>query len=272
MNEIRENISPLGKSISLLLDLMGRKGAPALALFSMGPVRKTLEEAGALLGSMEPEEKKALSARIMEDMMKRNINPAGIDDSWFLEPMKKLPQPLIAAICSLYPPRLMRYVAGLVESRLGVSFGKITLNEVSPPLARQLAFSLLPPAGVRSSLPAIPPGMKADPLEYLAGKPFKVKCGFDEAAVEAILESARNALRDSFPADLSTGHPADLIDSLLSLALALSFHKEEAAALALAMPCRTGRIFLRLCGDISLFIPPDPAGKLFEEFVLYTKL
>jgi hypothetical protein len=161
MNESRPDMSGLGQSMALLLAVLKKEDVQPLIPFSGGFVRECLDEARTLLEHTGAAEKRDILSGIADRVLRRDLPPADIHESWFLDPLDAFPRQMITSILSLYPPRLMRYVARLVEEKRNLTLGKITLNDISPAAARQWASALLPPWPVRrepaevSLLPAL---------------------------------------------------------------------------------------------------------------------
>jgi hypothetical protein len=251
--------------MALLLSALGRSDAARLVRFAGGTVRDALEEAGELLVSPEWEEAGGGSGSAAEELFRRELGRAAVHDSWFLEPLETLPAGLIPSVCAMYPPRLMRHVANLAEERLGASFGKITLDDASPPAARLLAYSLLPPSAPVQGEKNLPDGMRSDPLPHLARRPFVVEEAPREPVVRGIMEDAGARLEAAAAEAMGDEHVPGIGASLSNLALALARHPESAACLALAAPRRVGRVFLLLSKTLALLAGDETVERCYEE-------
>jgi len=264
MNEkLSASASVQARSLFLVARALGRRSVRPLQPFASGGLEQALEQTEELLraagadGALEHE---ALAA---DALLRRNLPVAFIHPSWFMEPLRELPSAMLTPVLSLLPLRLMRYVADLMEERLGLRFGRITLNELSPALARRFAFSLLPPWADPAAAGSLPRALVTEPMAELERRPFPVHELQDGAAPEGLLKETRRRL------EAEAGLSAPLARSLAGLALALASRPGEATALALRLPRAAGRPFLRLSRESALLVSSERAEAMYGIFLDY---
>lgn len=257
--------SVTAKSLFLVAHALGRRSLRPLRSFASGSVDRVLAETEELLHGAGPGLAGELRAEAADVLLRRNLPAAFIHPSWFIEPLRALPAAMLTPVLSLLPLRLMRCVAELMEERLGLRFGRITLNELSPALARRFALSLLPPWADPSAAGRLPRALVTGPLAELERRPFPLPQHPDVGAAENMRAGAQLRLQEE------AGLPAPLARSLTGLALALASRPDEAAALALRMPRTAGRVFLALSRESALLIGSVGAEAMDETFREYVE-
>jgi hypothetical protein len=253
----------LARSLLLVAGALGRNSVRSLRRFAGGSVDAALGQADEMLEGADPETAAELRAEAADGLLRRNLPITFIHTSWFIEPLRGLPPVMLTPVLSLLPLRLMRTIADLMEERLGLRFGRITLNELSPALARRFALSLLPPLVNPHAARGLPRNLLAEPLAELERCPFP----FPEAGNAGLSENFLSGARQRLAKEAGLGTP--LAGSLIGLALALSSRPEEAACLALRMPRTAGVIFLELSREAALHMSPKAAEALYGNFLEY---
>lgn len=259
--------SGAGASMAFLLAALGRSSTAHLMRFAEGAAGEALEEAGELLESPEGAGPGNAPGGAARTFFRRDLGSAAVHESWFLEPLGAVPADLLPAILALYPPRLMRYVAGLAEENLGASFGKITLDDTAAPAARLLACSFLPPPAPADEAAGVPAGLRSDPLEHLARRPFIVEEEPRDPLAAGIMRDGGAGLEAAAADAMGDDHLPGVGSSLASLALALARHPEAAARLALSMPRGAGRIFLLLSRTLGLAARDETVERYYGRLV-----
>jgi hypothetical protein len=257
--------STLARSLFLVAGALGRDSVRPLRRRASGSVDEALAQADELLQAGDLEMTGRLRAEAADGLLRRNLPVPFIHASWFVEPLRRLPPAMLTPVLSLLPPRLMRAVADLVEERLEIRLGMITLSELSPALARRFALSLLPPCVNPRAAGGLPRALLAEPLAELERNPFP----FPEAGVMAVPESFGSEARRRLQEE--AGLPAPLAASLTGLAPALASRPEEAACLALRMPRVAGVLFHELSRRSALLVSAQAAEAMYENFRDYTE-
>jgi hypothetical protein len=251
------DVSPLARSLVILLWAAKRSSTLPLRRRAGGYIAGALDEAETLLEAAGEDGLRELVRHFGGPVLRPSLPDGRIHESWLLDALGKLPGPLLGGLLSTFPPVLMRHVAGLLEERRGLSFGKITLKEISPPAARALACGFLPPAGGTLRPEVYPKALTDDPPAFLADHPFDLDLDAAKEPLAGLVRRARDGMR---------GVEDRTARSLVCAALALCGRPAEATALALRMPQQTGRVFLELSRLSSLFAGEEEADRWYGLF------
>jgi hypothetical protein len=252
------DVSPLARSLVVLLCAMNRSSTLPLRRHAGGTLARALDEAETLLEAAGEDGRGELVRRLGGPVLRPGLPDGRIHESWLLDALGKLPGPLLGGLLSTFPPVLMRHVAGLLEERRGFSFGKITLKEISPPAARALASGFLPPAGGTLKPEIYPKALTDDPPRFLADHLFDLDLDSAKEPLAGLVRRAGDEMRGIVEARTAR--------SLVCAALALCGRPAEATSLALRMPRRTGRVFLELSRLSSLFAGEEEADRWYALF------